>query len=273
MHSTIHVYGLCIISLLAIATNATMTSPPTHAEPLLALPGPLFPRFAFKTDVSPNEVPLTVNGSRILLAQTSLDSDSHEVQTSTSVWDCAVVLLRILEHARNRSCDCLPWLSNDSVRSALEVGAGQGLTGIGFNILFPDITTVITDVADVLPTLRANLELNHLTTENVSAQALDWTRAKLDAARLVPQTYDLILAADVVWMDHLVVPLVTALLEITHTGSHVLLAHQTRSLRTEQELFALLERDFERHELSRTSWPSSVSHADKIAVYDFVRHT
>jgi hypothetical protein len=244
VHSVAQVISLT--SLLALSSMSDTIAASGLPVPLLALPGPVFPAFGFAPSLAFHELPFEVAKQRILLQPTLLDADEvHEVQTSTSVWDCAVVLLRLLEHHLNNlnAVPSLSWLSTASISTAIEVGAGQGLTGLGFSLLFPTAITVLSDVANVVPQLTANLELNDV---KASAQPLDWLHAKRDASALIPQVFDVVLAADVVWMDHLVPPLVAALTAITVTGSHILLAHQTRSLRTEEHLFQLLSADFER---------------------------
>ena len=69
------------------------------------------------------------------------------------------------------------------------------------------------------------------------AHELDWTVANQS---LVHQSYDIILAADVVWLEHLVQPLL-ALLEslfLESPSAYFLLAHESRSRLTDEIFFS-----------------------------------
>jgi hypothetical protein len=63
-------------------------------EPMLALPGPLFPSLDFAPGGSGRR--LVVAGHTILADPRAHppDSDAHEVMTATSVWSCAVVVAK-----------------------------------------------------------------------------------------------------------------------------------------------------------------------------------
>lgn len=177
----------------------------------------------------------SVLGTPIYLApatRASLAAAEHEVQTASSVWDCSVVLAKFLEHAQKTrlrpSCVLHP------ETRAIELGAGTGLAGLATGILLANTQTVeypsttmnvntrgqviLTDVADVVGALNATIALNHGQSSTcgggnsaaiddnklpVSAAALDWTRLESDVPKL-GGIFDLVIAADVVWVERLV---------------------------------------------------------------------
>eukprot|EP01031_Cornospumella_fuschlensis_P032483 gene32483-39272_t len=68
---------------------------------------------------------------------------------------------------------------------------------------------------------------------------LDWTDSKTYPPR---HHYDVLLGADIVWLEHLVGSLVRTIAHLLlGSDSIMLLAHQTRSLKTDDALFSALE--------------------------------
>lgn len=89
---------------------------------------------------------------------------------------------------------------------------------------------------------QRNIDLNseHVAAESTTAQSLDWL-APSDLGR-----FDLVLAADVVWVEDLIGPLVDSLQKLCRRGGMVLLAHQSRSTRADEALFDKVDRVFTR---------------------------
>jgi predicted nicotinamide N-methyase len=149
----------------------------------------------------------------------------------------------------------------DRTIRVIELGAGTGVAGIAAAALLrrndPDDTgsgaaVLLTDVAAAVPGLKHTIELNShggvggAATLPVRAGALDWTRCDADLKALgVTEPFDVVIAADVVWVAHLIKPFVSALLRVTRAGSVVVFGYQSRSSAADKELFGLLQPHFD----------------------------
>ena len=177
--------------------------------PVLALPGPLMPPLDLYGDGSGAALTVGDPAVRLLLSRpndTALDRERHTIQTASSVWDCAVALARFLH--RNPA-------NLGEVTRVLELGAGTGLVSIAAMRLLEQraggggAEVVITDVPAVLPAIEANLLLNRPLGVGVRARAsaLDWLDIPSHVKGL-DCPYDVVLAADVVWVVDLIRPFV-----------------------------------------------------------------
>lgn len=111
-------------------------------------------------------------------------------------------------------------------KTVLELGSGVGAVGIGAARTADRV--FISDVADVVPLMQANVDLNEAS--NVTALALDWFAADLPGG-LAASPPDLVLASDVVYDPCLHAPLLGTL-ESLLNGLKVplcLLAHRHRN--------------------------------------------
>ena len=98
---------------------------------------------------------------------------------------------------------------------------------------------VLTDVASVRPSLEQNIQLNACGfVSRLVAAVLDWLAPSTLAALHPP--FDVIVAADVVWVEELIAPLVHVLDELASPSTLLYLAHQSRSQRSDELLFSLL---------------------------------
>ncbi|CAM9975522.1 unnamed protein product [Phaeothamnion confervicola] len=200
-------------------------------------------------------------GGRSLVVKGISNSDEG---TAHFTWDGAVLLAKYLEICEARG-------DSDAVRGkrVLELGSGTGLAGLAAAAMMAR-EVVLTDLEYALPNLQANIEatLQLWTLSGVeshpaiSAAALDWE------AQCPPNfdPVDVIIAADVVWLDSLVPPLVSILERLTFSaptangnaalaapdeaatagarGTTVLLAYQLRSNATKDLLLRLLAPEF-----------------------------
>lgn len=107
-----------------------------------------------------------------------------------------------------------------------ELGSGTGLVGLYFARLVPSARVVLTDLADHVDLLKANMALNGL--GNASAEALDWC-AKQDIASFFEDSYDLVLATDCAYHERLHDPLVAALAAACSSAHTIALFGATRS--------------------------------------------
>lgn len=139
-------------------------------------------------------------------------------------------------------------------RRVLEVGSGTGVSGLAAAYLGASLS-VLTDLAYTLDNLSANVDLNYPaprdgTVEQLNGascsrsnsrpvvHALDWADsssyvtpshfAGTGVENGLDDVWDVILGADVVWLEELVEPLVTALRALSSSRTLVLLSHQVR---------------------------------------------
>ena len=213
--------------------------------PLLAIEGR---RFEF--DFSQGE--FEVNGIPIYVVPPEIVRDSEKQadgDTGRTVWDAAVVLAKYME------------INGAMMRGkrVLELGAGTGLAGLAAAALGAHVD--ISDLSYCLPNIIQNIQKTNLTGGggegegeggkkvnkaggHASARELDWTQPNFEPNRDV---YDYILGADIVWLEHLVEPLVSVmeeLLFINPSTLTILLAHQTRSASTTELFFGRLSDNF-----------------------------
>ena len=166
------------------------------------------------------------------------DGSERSLGTGLNTWDGAVVLAKYLE--------ANPHLV--AGKRVLELGSGTGLAGIAAAMLGAEVS-VLTDLEYTMENLRLNIRNNLNGTEaadRVYARALDWGDPK---AYIFPkdimsncdsssestlsespssrgENWDVILGADVVWVEELVPLLVQALTALSGTETVFLLSHQ-----------------------------------------------
>lgn len=183
--------------------------------------------------------------------------------TGLTTWDGSVVLAKHLEHAR---------ASELVGKRVLEVGAGTGLAGLSAALLGAR-EVVLTDLAYTMENLSRNAvqtldnaRLAGVAVSAVHTQVLDWFNPPTDIGAL-----DIVLAADVVWVEDLIAPLVrtlATLLRHSPTRATVLMAHQTRSAAADALLFAELTH----HALETRAVPVTALHphyaSERITVWE-----
>jgi predicted nicotinamide N-methyase len=166
-----------------------------------------------------------IRSTKIKINETSNDSSG----TGLIVWDGSFVLGKFLEfHFKSLKG-----------KAVIELGSGTGLAGICASVLdaYP---VFLTDLDYVLENLRRNVEMN-VKVGNVICEELDWFHYG-DFGFLQGVKPDLILLADVAWVTSLVEPLVNTIEALWQyckpTVPQIFLAHQTRALKTDEELFS-----------------------------------
>lgn len=215
-----------IFLAVAMASSSPELSPeidydaPLPEGPLL-LPGKLYP-LNFSAGA------LTVHGLPII----AIETPNSGLGTGTTVWDGSVVLAKYLEHTT-------PPLGLAG-RRVLELGAGPGVTGFAAAALGAEVA--LTDLPYVIPNLEAAATRNAHLPGRTRVAELDWfTPEEALAAAPFLATADVVLGADVVWLEELIPGLVRTLaLLLRRAGSFALIAHQTRSTRSDQLLFQQL---------------------------------
>mmetsp|Transcript_35740 Transcript_35740/g.90161 ORF Transcript_35740/g.90161 Transcript_35740/m.90161 type:complete len:141 (-) Transcript_35740:133-555(-) len=107
------------------------------------------------------------------------------------------------------------------------------------------VPTVLTDLGEALPALEKNVALNPSVAPLLRVEELDWCQLT-GVSDTLGGPFGLVIAADCVWLEHLVAPLVAALEALVDGRTKAIIAYQSRSARVDELLFGLLDRCFER---------------------------
>jgi predicted nicotinamide N-methyase len=183
---------------------------------------------------------IVVDGTVLRIHQLSNRSD-----TASCVWDGATLLARFLE----RNVVARTLIRHSRV---LELGAGCGLVGISAGVLGAT-SVVLTDLPCHLPLLRQNVAENSPAWKSKGCKRMvccecDWTRPPrhftANDGTMVDSTFDVILVADCVWMEHLVDPLLNTVDQFATRsnergdgGVRVLFSYQQRGKGTDDRFW------------------------------------
>lgn len=162
------------------------------------------------------------------------DGTQRSLGTGLNTWDGAVVLAKYLEKNSHVV----------SGKRVLELGSGTGLAGIAAALSGADLT-VLSDLPYALDNLWHNIHSNINESDincRVFSRGLDWSDPKtylfpdgvvsLDGSMQSGQyqEWDVILGADVVWVEDLVPSLVKALRALVGPSTTLILSHQVRAV-------------------------------------------
>lgn len=141
--------------------------------------------------------------------------DWKRLGVAAVVWDAAVVLCMYLELGRVEL----------KGKGVIELGAGTGLVGIVAALLGAKVT--ITDRRPALDSLSTNVKSNlpPAFLESAAVSELTWGE-HLD--RYPPGGFDLVLGADIVYLEDTFVPLLETLQHLCSDGTVVLLSCKIR---------------------------------------------
>ncbi|KAL9243792.1 hypothetical protein vseg_017638 [Gypsophila vaccaria] len=167
------------------------------------------------------EITLQVGPTTLRLQQ---DNDSMHV--GTSVWPCSLVLTKFLDHSGSSSSSKYSALLDFRGKRAVELGAGCGAVGMGVYLLgLNDV--VLTDIVPVMPALKHNLKKNKgVLKKSLKVAQLYWGNS--DQMKALSPPFDIVLAADVVYIVETVRPLVDTMRELVKDDGVVLLGYQVR---------------------------------------------
>ena len=234
-----------LVQGVKIARVSVIISDSHNNNPHLAIAGKAF-------SFSDGRMPLSLPGGiQVHLsfpdAQGGVDRTDYGLdgKTGLSTWDASVCLAQYF--AMN------PGLVEG--KAVIELGAGTGLVGISSAFLGAT-RAQLTDLEYALGNLRENVKLNAMQSSNgalgfpdieevVEVQLLDWFSPPSEAAPL----FDVIVAADVAWLDHLVSPLVNTIKALMSSHTIMYLAHQTRSTSVDTALFTMLRESYKVEEV------------------------
>eukprot|EP00189_Rhodosorus_marinus_P004875 CAMPEP_0113956416 /NCGR_PEP_ID=MMETSP0011_2-20120614/2055_1 /TAXON_ID=101924 /ORGANISM="Rhodosorus marinus" /LENGTH=354 /DNA_ID=CAMNT_0000966571 /DNA_START=1 /DNA_END=1065 /DNA_ORIENTATION=- /assembly_acc=CAM_ASM_000156 len=142
-----------------------------------------------------------------------------------TTWDGAILLAKYFEHAQTTGS------IDFSGMTIVELGSGTGLVGtvcamLGANVVLTDRPGVVTDL------LRRNANRNRSSVQGtLTVEALDW-RIDEHVPRLLSQfrNFDLIVAAEVIYCDALVHPLLNTLKGLQKNGAELIMSHAVHRL-------------------------------------------
>ncbi|XP_073150576.1 uncharacterized protein [Henckelia pumila] len=169
--------------------------------------------------------------------ETHLDRQSHQIFHLNSInstilirqlpsqglsfqlWPAAATLVTLLDRGRagDSTASALSSLLDANAHQhrrlrILELGSGTGVVGIAAAALLRASVTV-TDLSHVLPNMRYNIDANAgilgLRGGDVNSAPLSW--GDVGEMETIGREYDIILASDVVYHDHLYEPLIQTL--------------------------------------------------------------
>jgi hypothetical protein len=141
--------------------------------------------------------------------------DGEDGATGLNMWDAAIVLAKYIE------------INSGIVQGKriLELGAGTGLVGISAHLMGAQYS-LLTDLEYALPNLKQNVEHNSADNSTITVSMLDW----FEQATYPTGRWDVVLGADVVWLEHLVAPLVHTISSCIDSQSVLILSHQVGRL-------------------------------------------
>ncbi|CAM6102096.1 unnamed protein product [Calypogeia fissa] len=179
-----------------------------------------------------------------------LSQDPNSKHLGTTVWDSSLVFAKFMERNSRKGEFSRAKMSGKRV---IELGAGCGLAGIGMALLGCNV--VVTDQVAVLPILLRNVERNlsrakYTASENsylgsigsVEVAELDWGNDEHIAA--VEPPFDYIIGTDVVYVEHLLEPLMATILALAGPKTTVMLGYEFRSSGVREQLDELCKKHF-----------------------------
>ncbi|CDP15877.1 unnamed protein product [Coffea canephora] len=169
----------------------------------------------------------------VLNSHLSFHQDNGSMHVGTSVWPCSLVLVKFAERwlpstAAAGNNNPYADLLNFTGKRGIELGAGCGVGSMGLYLLgLNDI--VVTDIAPVMPALKHNLKRNKPVLKKALKTAQLYWANEAQAKALGPQSFDVVVAADVVYIEESVGPLVETMVKLVAEDGVVLLGYQVRS--------------------------------------------
>ncbi|KAK8627249.1 hypothetical protein V6N13_134867 [Hibiscus sabdariffa] len=190
-------------------------------------------------------------------SQLSIQQDNGSFHVGTSVWPCSLVLAKFAERwappsststgigTNNPYSELLDFHSRR--RRAIELGTGCGAAGMAFHLLgLQDI--ILTDISPVMPALKHNLKRNKpVLGKNLKTSVLYWNNK--DQTRAVNPPFDVVIAADVVYIEESVGHLVGAMEALVADDGAILLGYQLRSPEADKLFWEMCEKVFVIHKV------------------------
>ncbi|KAL3821445.1 hypothetical protein ACJIZ3_007350 [Penstemon smallii] len=169
----------------------------------------------------------------VLDARLSLHQDNGSMHVGTSVWPCCLVLLKFaerwhpLKYSDGETPNPYAQLLDFSNKRGVELGTGCGGAAMGLYLLGLR-EVILTDIAPVMPALKHNLKRNKQAL-NKTLKTAQFYWGNEEQMKLLKPPFDFVIAADVVYLEETVAPLIESMEGLVADDGVVLLGYQLRS--------------------------------------------
>lgn len=202
------------------------------------------------------EMPLEVLGHELQFSQ-----DPNSKHLGTTVWDASLVFVKFLERNCRKGRFSPAKLKGKRV---IELGAGCGVSGFGMALLGCDV--VVTDQNEVLPLLQRNVERNisRIMQKNpesfgsIKVSELQW--GDESHIKAVGPPFDYIIGTDVVYVEHLLEPLLQTVLALSGPRTTILLGYEIRSTCVHEKMLQMWKQNFDVKTVSKSKMDETFQH-------------
>ncbi|RYR70454.1 uncharacterized protein LOC130967695 isoform X1 [Arachis stenosperma] len=217
------------------------------------------------------EMPLEVLGHELQFTQ-----DPNSKHLGTTVWDSSLVFAKFLERNCRKGRFSPAKLKGKRV---IELGAGCGVSGFGMAMLGCDV--IVTDQKEVLPLLQRNIERNisrvmqknpDLNGDNslqanifflesfgsIKVAELQW--GDESHIKAVDPPFDYIIGTDVVYVEHLLEPLLQTILALSGPRTTILLGHEIRSTCVHEKMLEMWKQNFDVKNVPKSKMDETYQH-------------
>eukprot|EP00271_Cylindrocystis_brebissonii_P010215 TRINITY_DN26340_c0_g1_i1.p1 TRINITY_DN26340_c0_g1~~TRINITY_DN26340_c0_g1_i1.p1 ORF type:complete len:234 (+),score=39.00 TRINITY_DN26340_c0_g1_i1:1076-1777(+) len=199
----------------------------------------------------------------------SIVQDNTTMHVGTTVWEASLVMAKWLEKNAYVAGHEFS-VAKLGEKRALELGSGCGIAGFAMSLMGAD--TTLTDIPAVLPILKKNLKRNMTNLEakkasrghftghlpgKVKVAPLLWSNKKQINA--VKPPYDFVVAADVVYLEEIVEPLIQTMLDVSTSDTVILLGYKERQEEAHAMFWELLPKNFVIEKVAREELDPSYS--------------
>ncbi|XP_004506058.1 uncharacterized protein [Cicer arietinum] len=202
------------------------------------------------------EMPLEVLGHELQFVQ-----DPNSKHLGTTVWDASLVFAKFLERNCRKGRFSPAKLKGKRV---IELGAGCGVSGFGMALLGCDVT--VTDQKEVLPILQRNVDRNisRVMQKNpesfgsIKVAELQW--GDESHVKAVGPPFDYIIGTDVVYVEHLLEPLLQTILGLSGPRTTILLGNEIRSTCVHEKMLQMWKKNFDVKTVSKSKMDETFQH-------------
>ncbi|XP_054811580.1 uncharacterized protein LOC129312850 isoform X2 [Prosopis cineraria] len=149
-------------------------------------------------------------------------------------------------------------------KRVIELGAGCGVSGFGMALLGCDV--IVTDQKEILPILQRNVERNisRVMQKNpdlfgsVKVSELQW--GDRDHIRAVDPPFDYIIGTDVVYVEHLLEPLLQTVAALSGPRTTILLGYEIRSTIVHEQMLQMWKKTFDVKTVPKSKMDETFQH-------------
>ncbi|KAK4255149.1 hypothetical protein QN277_008183 [Acacia crassicarpa] len=202
------------------------------------------------------EMPLEILGHELQFSQ-----DPNSKHLGTTVWDASLVFVKFLEKNCRKGKFSPAKLKGKRV---IELGAGCGVSGFGMALLGCDV--IVTDQKEVLPILKRNVERNisRVMQTNpdsfgsIKVSELQW--GDRDHIMAVDPPFDYIIGTDVVYVEHLLEPLLQTIVDLSGPRTTILLGYEIRSTIVHEQMLQMWKKTFDVKTVPKSKMDETFQH-------------